>query len=77
VDLRAARDCVAMIHSPRAARRLAELIGDKGSIAIAAISREAADAAGSGWAAVEAADASTDEALLVLTERLCNKVPAK
>lgn len=77
VDLRAARDCVAMIHSPRAARRLAELIGDKGSIAIAAISREAADAAGSGWAAVEAADACTDEALLVLTERLCNKVPAK
>jgi uroporphyrinogen-III synthase len=75
VDLTAARGSVAMVHSPRAAGRFAELIGhEKGSVTIAAISGDAADAAGSGWAAVEIADVPTDEALLALTERLCNKV---
>ena len=78
VDLTAARDSVAMVHSPRAAGRFAELIGvNKSFVSIAAISRDAADAAGFGWAAVEAADAPTDEALLALTERLCNKVQAR
>lgn len=78
VDLGAVRESVAMIHSPRAARRFAELIGHrKNSVTIAAISHEAADAAGPGWASVEAADAPNDEALLALTERLCNKVRAR
>lgn len=78
IDLSAARHSVALVHSPRAARRLAELIGDgKRSVTIAAISSEAADAAGSGWAAIEAAGAPNDEALLALAERLCNKVPAR
>ena len=66
-----------MAHSPRAARRLAELVDDKASVAIAAISREAAVAAGEGWAAVEVAAAPNDDALLALTERLCNKAPAR
>jgi uroporphyrinogen-III synthase len=67
-----------LIHSPRAGRRSAELVppADKGSIAIAAISREAAEATGPGWATVAAADEPNDEALLALTERLCNKLPA-
>ena len=47
------------------------------SVAIAAISREAAEAAGEGWAAVEVAAAPNDDALLALTERLCNKAPAR
>ena len=77
VDLSAARGSVAMVHSPRAAGRFAELVGgNRSSVTIAAISGEAADAAGSGWAAVQAAEAPTDEALLALTERLCNKVRA-
>jgi uroporphyrinogen-III synthase len=78
VDLGAALDSITMVHSPRAARHLAELIGDgKCSIAIAAISREAADAAGTGWRAVEVAEAPNDEGLLAVTERLCNKVRAR
>jgi uroporphyrinogen-III synthase len=78
VDLRSARDCVALIHSPRAGRRFADLLGDdKASVFIAAISREAAEAASTGWAAVDVAEAPNDEALLALTERLCNKAPAR
>lgn len=66
---------VALIHSPRAAKRLAELVSDRGNIAIAAISEAAAKAAGSGWQAVEAADEPSDQALLALAERLCNNLP--
>lgn len=72
-DLGAAMRAVALIHSPRAARRFASLIGDRGSVCIAAISPSAAAAAGTGWQAVEVAEAATDEALLVLAARLCNK----
>jgi uroporphyrinogen-III synthase len=74
VDLSETHDCVALIHSPRAARRLAELIDDRERIAIAAISNDAAEAAGDGWASVDIAEAPNDDALLALTERLCNKV---
>jgi uroporphyrinogen-III synthase len=80
VDLDSARGKVALIHSPRAGRRFAELVDasgiDRNTIAIAAISREAANAVGDGWAAVEAAEVPNDDALLALTERLCNKVRA-
>lgn len=64
---------VAMIHSPRAGRRLAELVPeeDRKSVRIAAISRAAADAAGSGWAAVQVANAPNDSALLALARGLC------
>lgn len=72
--------CVALIHSTRAAERFGELVDssniDRKTIAIAAISPDAASAAGEGWAAVEAADEPNDEAVLALTERLCNKVRA-
>lgn len=72
-DLSAAGGSVALIHSPRAGRRLAELVGDRGSVAIAAISDSAAEAAGTGWLAIEAAAQPTDDALLALASRLCNK----
>lgn len=64
---------VAMIHSPRAAKRLAELLpeGARKSVRIAAISKAAADAAGSGWADVQIANAPTDSALLALARGLC------
>ena len=71
-DLSAAHGAVALIHSPRASRRFAELVQDRRSIAIAAISSEAAEAAGARWEAVEAAEAPTDDALLALAARLCN-----
>jgi len=65
-------DSVVLVHSPRAGRRLAELVESRGSIAIAAISKAAADAAGSGWAEIAIADQPSDEALLALAARLCN-----
>jgi uroporphyrinogen-III synthase len=64
---------VALVHSPRAGRRFAELTGERSSIAIAAISDAAAQAAGTGWALIETADEPNDEALLALAARLCNK----
>ena len=74
-ELSAAQGGVALIHSPRAGRRFAELVDaaglDRGSVRIAAISAAAADAAGTGWAASEAAETPEDDALLALAERLC------
>lgn len=62
---------VAMVHSPRAGARLAELVEDKSSILVAAISLAAAEAAGEGWALTRIAQAPRDEALLELAARLC------
>lgn len=79
VGIGAAADSVALIHSPRAGSRFAELVDAQAigrrTIIIAAISRAAAEAAGSGWAAIETAASPTDDALLALAERLCQKSP--
>jgi uroporphyrinogen-III synthase len=72
-NLAAVSGNVALIHSPRAGRRLAELVADRSSVTIAAISEAAAEACGAGWKAVEVADQPSDEALLALAARLCNK----
>jgi uroporphyrinogen-III synthase len=71
-DLSAAAGSVALIHSPRAGRRFAELVEDRRLTAIAAISAAAAEAAGDGWETVESAAEPNDEALLALAARLCN-----
>jgi uroporphyrinogen-III synthase len=73
VDLRRADGAVVLIHSPRAGQRLAELVKDRSTIAIAAISLAAAEAAGAGWQSVAIAERPTDEALLVTAASLCNK----
>lgn len=77
-DLGSANGSVAMIHSPRAAVRFAELIGssERATIAIAAISDAAAAAAGTGWKTIEAAAEPTEQALLALAARLCQKSAA-
>jgi uroporphyrinogen-III synthase len=67
------RRAVALIHSPRAGQRFAELVTERGSISIAGISAAASNAVGDGWKIVEVADAPNDEALLALAARLCNK----
>ena len=72
-DLGEVGNAVALIHSPRAGRRFAELVADRRTIAIAAISDAAAQAAGEGWERVETASEPTDAALLALAARLCNK----
>jgi uroporphyrinogen-III synthase len=74
-DLGGVQGSIAVIHSPRAGRRFAELVPEKTKIAIAAISPAAAEAAGSGWQAVEVAESPSDEALLALAARLCNNSP--
>lgn len=74
-DLGVAGDAVFLVHSPRAGRRLAELMHERGSTIIAAISPAAAEAVGAGWAVVECAEKPTDDALLALAARLCNKPP--
>ena len=71
--LDALRGQVAVVHSPRAARRLAELIDEerRSTIRVAAISEAAARAAGEGWEEVRAARAPNDTDLLALCVRLC------
>ena len=72
-DLSAAVGSIALIHSPRAARRFSELVDDKAPLTIAAISDAAAKAAGEGWKQVSVAGRPSDEALLALALSLCNK----
>jgi uroporphyrinogen-III synthase len=73
--LEQANGAVVLAHSPRAGQRLAELIADRGSIAIAAISSAAAEAAGTGWGEIHIALEPSDDALLALAARLCNRSP--
>jgi uroporphyrinogen-III synthase len=64
---------VAVLHSPRAARRLSELVDPKirPAIRIAAISQATADAANGGWEEVRVAGSPNDAELLALAARLC------
>ncbi len=64
-------DCVIAVHSPRAGRRLGELVAGRSQITIAAISPAAAEACGIGWNRVHAAPQPSDAALLALAARLC------
>ena len=64
---------LALLHSPRAAARFATLVGDRrGAIRIAAISAQAARAAGWGWRSLDIAAAPRDQALLELARKLCH-----
>ena len=76
-DLFEAKESVALIYSPRAGQRFAELITHRGAIAIAAISEAAATASGEGWRTVETAERPTDDALLALAASLCEKPDPK
>jgi uroporphyrinogen-III synthase len=73
VDHAALRGSVALVHSPRAGARLAELAPDRVPIAIAAISPAAAASCGAGWERVEAAEGPNDAALLPLALRMCQE----
>ncbi|KQN25454.1 hypothetical protein ASE86_04245 [Sphingomonas sp. Leaf33] len=63
-DLSALPHTTALLHSPRAAARLSALVGERGHIAIAAISDAARVAAGTGWRSVAVADHPSDAALI-------------
>jgi uroporphyrinogen-III synthase len=76
-QLRQAEGAVVLVHSPRAGavfRRMLDAANfNCASVAIAAISPAAAEAAGGGWNSVDVAEFPSDDALLALAERLCNK----
>lgn len=72
-DPRLLEGAVALVHSPRAGARLAELGFDKSRTAIAAISEAAAQACGDGWDEVESTPEPGDAALVALAARLCDK----
>lgn len=61
---------VVLLHSPRAARRFADLVDraglDRKNMRLAAISQAAADAAGDGWGGIGAAPLPNDDALIAL-----------
>ncbi len=76
-DLTDIANSIALIHSPRAGRRFAELVSDRRAITIAAISQAAAQAVGDGWRAVQVAAKPTDDALLALAASLCNNPAPK
>lgn len=64
---------VALLHSARAARRLADLVGHaRAAIRIAAISDAVAAAAGPGWADIVAAATPDDAGLVALARRLAD-----
>jgi uroporphyrinogen-III synthase len=73
-SLEVLRGQVAAVHSPRAAKRLAELVDEeaRSTIRVAAISEATADAAGPGWAEVRVASVPNDSALLALARGLCD-----
>lgn len=62
---------VALVHSPRAGRRLAELASGNPATMLVAISAAAAEAAGTGWAAIHIADRPRGAAMLECVARLC------
>jgi uroporphyrinogen-III synthase len=66
---------VALIHSPRAGARLAELMPDRSAMRIVAISPAAAQACGSGWASVHVAETAREHAMLECVRRLCEASP--
>jgi len=76
-DLSDTGGAVALIYSPRAGQRFAELVSDRNTTSIAAISEAAAEAVGEGWAKVEVAEQPSDDALLALAASLCDKPDPK
>ena len=64
---------VLLVHSPRAAQRLADLIAPerRATLHLIAISPAALAACGSGWASAEAPERPDDERMLALAARLC------
>ena len=69
-------DALVLVHSARAAMRLAELVDgagvDRSSIALVAISRAVGDAAGTGWASIAIAPEPSDSAVVAMAAASAN-----
>lgn len=66
------RPAVALVHSERAARRLAEVGQVKGQVALVAISPAVAAAAGDGWREAWWSDIPNDTEMLAIAAKLCH-----
>ncbi|MBS0479345.1 MAG: uroporphyrinogen-III synthase [Proteobacteria bacterium] len=65
--------CVALLHSTRAAQRLAELVGDaRAGIRLATLSEAVAAVAGRGWDGIAAAPSPDDTTLIAIARRLAD-----
>lgn len=64
---------VVLLHSKRAARRLASLAPDPGSLILVTISEAVAAAAGDGWARVSIAPSPDDGEMVAMAAKLCHE----
>jgi len=71
-DVAALAGCVALVQSARAGARLAEIVPDRGTVRLAAVSEAAAAGAGPGWALIAVAAFPETEALLDLAVALAD-----
>lgn len=73
---RSFEDALVLVHSARAATRLAELVdgagADRSRIALVAISRAVGDAAGTGWASIAIAPEPSDSAVVAMAAASAN-----
>ena len=73
---RSFEDALVLVHSARAATRLAELVdgagADRSRIALVAISRAVGDAAGTGWASIAIAPEPSDSAVIAMAAASAN-----
>lgn len=74
IDAAALAGSVALVHSRRAARRLAELVTDRGTVAVAAIAPAVAAMLGDGWRAVTIADRPDDPAIVAAAAALADRL---
>lgn len=64
---------VMLVHSKRAARRLAELVRERSGINLVAISPAVSAAAGDGWRRVEVASRPDDGEMVAIAAKLCHE----
>jgi uroporphyrinogen-III synthase len=67
------RPCIALLHSTRAARRLAVLLPNRAPVTVVAISPAVAATAGDGWADVAIASRPDDAEMVAIAAKLCQK----
>lgn len=65
------RACVVLLHSPRMARRMADLASARAEIDLVAISAATAQAAGPGWKSCQWPDHPSAEAMIACAAPLC------
>lgn len=68
-----ARAPIALLHSPRAAERLASLVPlhQRGAVSLVAISPAALASAGGGWSGAHSTETPSDSAMLAIAARMC------